>query len=77
VDYQATTITITSAGDSGTGILCQAVSDAANGDTITFQDNPVTIPLSGTQIDIDKTLTQAQRTVARPLAPDPGESDSD
>jgi|GEM_PF-2900725 len=33
---QATTITVTSAGDSGTGTLCQAVSDAANGDTITF-----------------------------------------
>ncbi|MGD2179401.1 MAG: hypothetical protein PVG71_16470, partial [Anaerolineae bacterium] len=48
----AATITVTSAADSGPGTLRQALLDAANGDTITFDQNvfppasPVTISLT-------------------------------
>ncbi len=50
------TITVTSAGDSGSGTLRQAISDAQVGDTIEFHPSISTITLSSVQITIDKSL---------------------
>ncbi len=54
----ASTITVTSNGDSGDGTLRQAVIDAFSGDTINFElTYPSTITLTSGQIVIDKSLT--------------------
>ena len=55
------TITVTSAGDSGAGTLRQAITDAADGDTITFDTGSMgsgTITLSGgNTLYVNKTIT--------------------
>ena len=53
------TITVTNTADSGAGSLRQAISDAANGDTIDFNlaGCPCTIPILSTGFQIQKSLT--------------------
>ena len=58
LETQATTLTVTSTLDSGTGSLREAITNAAAGDTITFDANVKTITLS-TGLVIDKDLTIA------------------
>ena len=54
--HDLATITVTSNANSGVGTLRQAISDAASGDTITFNAG-MTVTLSGTQLTIGKNLT--------------------
>ena len=55
----AATITVTSLSDSGAGSLRQAISDAAAGDTIDF-DNTLSGTISTTStLNIDKDLTKS------------------
>lgn len=52
--YAAGTLTVLNTNDSGPGSLCQAISDAAAGDTIIFQAS-----LSGATIRLQQTVTDS------------------
>jgi len=54
---QATTLTVTSANDSGTGTLRQAILNASSGDTISFAAGITTINLTNGELLIDKNIT--------------------
>src|SRR5260221_2100247 len=53
----ATTITVTNGNDSGPGSLRQALADANDGDTITFDASVGTVTLTTAELAIDKSLT--------------------
>ena len=54
---QATTLTVTSANDSGAGTLRQAILDASPGDTINFAPGIITINLTSGELLINKDVT--------------------
>ena len=57
ITASAATITVTNGGDSGAGTLRQAITDAADGDTIQFNGGISTITLTSGEILIDKNTT--------------------
>jgi len=56
-DAPANTITVTNGGDSGPGSLRQAIADANNGDTITFDPSVGLVLLTSGELVIDTSIT--------------------